>query len=98
MGFMYGKLQFRLSRKGYDILAKELRSFARGYLTKISGVDVVGDWHIEVCPVGRVSGGVWFQNFRQVQRWADKGFKNEDLPVILLADGTRYKQTLQKAS
>ena len=98
MGFAYSKLQLRLSHKGYDIRAKELSSFACGYLTKIANVDVVGDWHIEVHTTGRFSGGVWFQNLRQVQRWADKGFKNEDLPVIPLVDGTKHKQTLRKAS
>ena len=98
MGFAYSKLQFKLSHKGYDIRAKELGSFACGYLTKLSDVDVVGDWHIEVHPIGRFSQGVWFQNLRQVQRWADKGFKNEDLPAIPLADGTSRKQALRKAS
>ena len=98
MGFAYSKLQFRLSHKGYDIRAKELSSFACGHLVKLSDVDVVGDWHIEVRPAERFSGGVWFQNLRQIQRWADKGFKDEDLPAIPLADGTRYKQTLRKAS
>ena len=91
MGFVYSKLQFKLSHKGYDIRAKELGSFACGRLTQISDVDVVGDWHIEVCSDRQFAGGVWFQNLRQVQRWADKGFKNEDLPSIPLADGTRHK-------
>lgn len=53
MGFAYSKLQFRLSHKGYDIRAKELGSFACGYLVKIANVNVVGDWHIEVHTTGR---------------------------------------------
>jgi hypothetical protein len=86
----YRKLDMKLRSKGWDLRAPEIGSFAYGRLIGIDNLKVVGgDWAITVYPPGhRLSCGLYFNTLRQVQRWADNGFKDEFLPKIPLEDGT----------
>lgn len=85
----YVKLNMKLRSKGYDLRAKEIGSFGYGTLISRDNVKVVGDWSITVYPPGHCcTNGLYFSSLRQVQRWADNGFKDEFLPKIPLEDGT----------
>ena len=85
----YVKLNMKLASKGYDLRAKELGSFACGSLIELGNVKVVGDWSVTVYPPGHCcTCGLYFNTLRQVQRWADNGFKDEFLPKIPLENGT----------
>ncbi len=85
----YVKLEMKLASKGYDLRAKEIGSFACGTLIGIDNLKVVGDWSIEVYPPGHCcTNALYFKTLRQVQRWADNGFKDKFLPKIPLEDGS----------
>ena len=84
----YRKLSMKLASKGWDLRAKENGSFAAGRLISINGVKVIGNWRIIVYWNGTCYDGLYFTSFRQVQRWADHGFKDEFLPKIPLENGT----------
>lgn len=88
MGMQYRKLEMRLNAKGYDIRAKELCSFGSGSLLSINGMKPIGDWHVFVIKKGNFGTGIYFKTLRQVQRWAENGFKDSDIPKIPLEDGT----------
>lgn len=85
----YTKLNMKLASKGYGLRAKEIGSFAYGAPVRIGNAKVVGVWAVTVYPPGcHCSNGLYFSSLRQVQRWADGGFKDELLPKIPLDDGT----------
>ena len=90
----YRKLEIWLNAKWYAIRAKELGSFGSGWLVSINDVKPIGDWHILVIKNGNFCNGVYFKTLRQVQRWAEKGFKDCDIPKIPLEDGTFKVQHL----
>lgn len=86
----YVRLSIKLRSKGYDLRAPDIGSFAYGRLISIDNLKVVGgDWSITVYPPGHCcTCGLYFNTLRQVQRWADNGFKDEFLPKIPLEDGS----------
>ena len=94
----YRTLQFKLSKKGYDVRAKELGTFCYpvGQIYRYVGNDLIiakRDWPIEVYCF-KTGKSVHFNNMRQVQRWADNGFKDEYLPSVEYIDGYVYNQTI----
>lgn len=85
----YRKLDMKLRSKGWDLRAPEIGSFAYGRLIAIDNLKVLGgDWHITVYRFDNINCGLYFNSLRQVQRWADNGFKDEFLPKIPLEDGS----------
>lgn len=96
----YRALQLKLWKKGYDVRSKELGSccYPTGKIYRHVGNDKVSskrDWPIAVFCV-KTGKSVLFNNMRQVQRWADNNFKDENLPSIEYNDGYVCNQTLLK--
>jgi len=99
----YNKLIAKLNKKNYTILAKELNSVCypvgkhRLYLGHDIWITAKSEFPIEVrVPHDGCFKSVYFQNLRQVQRWADNGFKDTFLPAFEYNDGSIRKQTSNK--
>lgn len=94
----YHKLIVKLNAKGYDLRAKELGSFCYPvgrwsmYLGKGVYADTKKEWPIEAYSF-KTGRSLHFNTLRQVQRWADNGFKDADLPDVEYTNGHVTKQT-----
>lgn len=91
----YRKLQMALSKKGYDIRAKELGSFA--YPTGPIWRDEVKskhDYPIEIFSGPGLNHHIFFCNMRQVQRWFENGCKDADLPKLEFENGEVLPQKM----